>query len=100
MEETTYSTQVQAPARYSRSNPTARPTGLDEGSFVKPPQGPKVLDRNADREAIFSPKTGTSIGTWNVRTLKEEENLTILEREMSRYSCDLVGVSETHRLGT
>jgi len=58
------------------------------------------LDKNANREAIFGPKAGTSVGTWNARTLKTEESLPILERELSRYNCDIVGVSETHRLGT
>lgn len=57
-------------------------------------------DKRVTRETIFGPKMVTSIGTWNVRNLKTDDSLYILERELSRYNCDEKGVSETHRLGT
>src|SRR5664279_4088214 len=100
MKNTTHSTRVKAPANSHTFNLEARPSGLDEGSFAKPSHGTKELDRNAKRENIFSPKSNISIGTWNVRTLKTEESLCITERELSRYHCDIVGISETHRQGT
>lgn len=100
MEDTTHSTRVKAPASYSRSNPAARPPGLDESVAIKPPCGLEAPDKKVSRETIFGPKAVTSIGTWNVRTLKAEESLNILERELSHYNCDIIGVSETHRMGT
>lgn len=52
------------------------------------------------KTAIFGSKEATTIGTWNIRTIKTEDNLQILTREMKRYRCDIIGLSETHRLGT
>lgn len=59
-----------------------------------------MTDKKVSRETIFGPKMETSIGTWNVKTLKTDKSLKILEKEPSRYNCDIVGVSETHKLGT
>ena len=100
MKVTTNSTRVQAPASSYKFNLAARPPGLDEGSLAKPSHGPRELDRNANRENIFHSKSITSIATWNVRTLKTDESLGLLAREVGRYSCDIVGISETHRLET
>jgi hypothetical protein len=99
-DNTTHSTRVKAPASNLRSNPAACPSGLDESASIKPPRGLEVPDKNASRATILGPKMETSIGTWNVRTLKTDESLRILVKELSRYNCDIVGLSETHRLGT
>ena len=41
-----------------------------------------------------------SVGTWNVRTVKDDSQLHILNEELVCWNCDIVGISETHRRGT
>jgi len=40
------------------------------------------------------------MGTWNVRTVKDNSQLHILNEELVCWDCDIAGISETHRTGT
>jgi len=46
------------------------------------------------------PKQKLSIGTWNVRTVKDDSQLCILTNELEKWNCDILGVAETHRHST
>lgn len=45
-------------------------------------------------EALFSAKTITRIGTWNVRTLYQSGRLAQLLKEFDDYQLDILGISE------
>ena len=49
--------------------------------------------------SIRLPKTITSIGIWNVRTLNTTGKIEELTNELSRYKWDIVGLSETRLNG-
>lgn len=65
-------------------------------------QGPRTHSRNQGWIDKFN--TGTSkikiarqnmkIGTWNVRTLREDGQYELLREEMKPYECDILGISE------
>ena len=57
-------------------------------------------DNSTTHNHLLSPKRILSIGTWNVRTAKEDSQLQIIERETERFNCDFIGLAETHRLDT
>ena len=42
----------------------------------------------------------TRIGTWNIRTLKNEVKKTQLADDITKFECEIVGVQETHCKGT
>ena len=42
----------------------------------------------------------TRIGTWNIRTLKNEAKKTQLADDITKFECEIVGVQETHYKGT
>ena len=44
---------------------------------------------------LLCPKRKLSIGTWNVRTVKDDSQLHILANELGKWNCDIVGVAET-----
>ena len=48
---------------------------------------------------IFHAKTTTNIGTWNVRTLNQDGQLTQVLSEMEKYSIDILGLSEVRWKG-
>ena len=45
------------------------------------------------------PKTITTIGTWNVRTLRRIGKMEELMKELSRYKWDIIGLAETRITG-
>ncbi|KAK2181767.1 hypothetical protein NP493_382g00022 [Ridgeia piscesae] len=51
-------------------------------------------------DSLLGPKTKISIGTWNVRTMKEASTLAQVIREMKRYRLDILGVSECRWTGS
>ena len=38
-----------------------------------------------------------SVGTWNIRTLREVGKMQLLKAEARRYKCDILGISEIKR---
>lgn len=46
------------------------------------------------------PKQNLTIGTWNVRSLREDGKMDELEYEMEHYTCDILGISEMRWLCT
>ena len=56
-------------------------------------------DKSTTGYSIRLPKTITSIGTWNVRTLNRTGKIKELTNELSRYKWDIVGLSETRLNG-
>ena len=42
----------------------------------------------------------TRIGTWNIRTLKNEAKKIQLADDITKFDCEIVGVQETHYKGT
>ena len=50
--------------------------------------------KRSPRMKLFSPKTRTWIGQWNVRTLYEAGKVAQLAAEMRRYRLEILGVSE------
>ena len=52
-------------------------------------------DKSTTGYSIRLPKTITSIGTWNVRTLNITGKIEELTNELSRYKWDIVGFAET-----
>ena len=48
---------------------------------------------------IKLPKKTTTIGTWNVRTLRRFGKLEELMKELSRYKWDVIGLAETRLTG-
>ena len=45
---------------------------------------------------LFSPRTKTVFGTWNVRTMYETGKSVQVARELRNYSIDVLGLCETH----
>lgn len=48
---------------------------------------------------LLTPKTVTTMGTWNVRTMYATGTTRILMNELQRFRWDIIGLSETHLLG-
>jgi len=46
------------------------------------------------------PKQIVSVGSWNVRTVREDSQLHILAKELDNWKFDILGIAETHRRGT
>jgi hypothetical protein len=69
-----------------------------DGTSIKLTRG--VFDVAEEKVSILRPKITLSVGTWNVRTIMDDYAVKLLVRELSRYRCDIVGIAETHRLGT
>src|SRR6218665_101268 len=64
-------------------------------------QGPRNQSSNqgwteklATERKIRASKDILSVGTWNVRTLWAAGKLQLLQEEMRRYRCDILGISE------
>jgi len=55
----------------------------------------RVYDQGCDRK-LPKDRYSVNVGTWNVRTLKEEQKLYQLLSEMSRLRLDILGIAETH----
>ena len=82
---------------------------LRDDSGSPKPQGRLPLDVAADEHCsvyphphhqLLSVKINTYIGTWNVRTLHQEGRTELFMREMHRYKWDIIGLAETHWVGS
>src|SRR6218665_4052132 len=51
-------------------------------------------EKSATERKIKIARTMLSVGTWNVRTLREAGKLQLLQEEMKRYRCDILGIAE------
>ena len=51
-----------------------------------------------EKASIFRPKVTLSVGTWNVRSIVNDHAMKLLVHELTKFNCDIVGISETHRL--
>ena len=49
---------------------------------------------------LLRTKERITIGTWNVRTLNKKGSSELLLNELSKFTCDLVGLSEVRWIGT
>lgn len=59
-----------------------------------------VPDEAEEKASIFRPKVTLSVNTWNVRSIMNDYAMKLLVHELTKFNCDIVGISETHRLGT
>ena len=91
------STRVQAP-ELRLPVPEAPGNRNYDNTSIKLTRG--VLDAAKKKKSIFRPKITLSVGTWNVRTIMDDYAVKLLVHELSRYRCNIVGIAETHRLGT
>ena len=109
-----YSTRVRAPANdlpqsppglhdaEQHDVPSPNPIGRNDalptagGTPSRAPIGRDGTNRPEERPALLSTKCTVGIGTWNVRTLNQEGGLEILLHQLSNFSCEILGVSETH----
>jgi hypothetical protein len=64
-------------------------------------QGPRLqsgnrgwIDKLATERNLKLARNTLSVGTWNVRTLAATGKLQMLQQEMKRYRCDVLGVAE------
>ena len=79
-----------------------KPTGKGAG----PPSTGRTTPRNpirrvaADqpdgRKGLLTAKCKIGIGTWNVRTLHQTGNLTLLMHQLEKFDCEIMGIAETH----
>src|SRR6218665_3025439 len=51
-------------------------------------------EKSATERKIKIARTMLSVGTWNVRTLREAGKMQLLQEEMKRYRCDILGIAE------
>ena len=78
-----------------RITTTALSIGANQDSSVKL-AGRAIQLKNK----IKLPDTITTIGTWNVRTLRRCGKIHELTNELDRYQLDIVGLSETRMTGS
>ena len=112
---TTNSTRVKAPAKnilprrnqgpdLPEHNDTSplKPIGKGDGP---PPAGrttPRTPIRRAaanqpdGRRGLLTAKCKIGLGTWNVRTLHQTGNLSLLLHQLEKFDWEIMGVSETH----
>ena len=57
------------------------------------------VDKLATERKLKVTKEELSIGTWNVRTLWAAGKLDLLNMEMERYRCDILGIAEMRCTG-
>src|ERR1700733_9163342 len=64
-------------------------------------QGPRIqssdrgwIEKLATERKMKTARNMMTVGTWNVRTLWEAGKMQLLQEEMSRYRCDILGISE------
>ena len=115
MMSTINSTRVKAPAK---NIPPQRTQGLDLpehndatplkpiGKGDGPPSAGRTTPRTPIRRAaanqpdgrrgLLSTKCKVGLGTWNVRTLHQTGNLTLLLHQLGKFDWEIMGVSETH----
>ena len=90
------STRIQAPAKRL---PVSEASGKRDDDRVSIKRKCGTLDVAEVKAGIFRPKVTLSIGTWNVRIIKNDYAVKLLVEELERFRCDIVGIAETHRLG-
>ena len=81
---------------------TAHPTGGNQGGDDKYATGANPNPNpnpNKANPAIKLPKQGTTIGTWNVRTLHQRGKVKELTHELQRYKWDIIGLAEVRWTG-
>jgi len=64
------------------------------------PQNSVQKPKWSKKTKLLCPKQIVSIGTWNIRTVREHSQLHILAKELDNWKCDILGISETYRRGT
>ena len=79
-----------------RSTTTAPPIVVRQDGSDKSATGDKLEERQTKK--IKLPTKGITVGTWNVRTLYATGKLGELCHEMSRYSWNVLGISEVRWL--
>jgi hypothetical protein len=92
-------TRVKVPANLTQK----RVGSLKDSSFKEIDETASLnLKRRGDDDkptlddSLLTPKTGMTIGCWNVRTLYSTGALQILLQELERFRWDVMGVAETH----
>ena len=68
----------------------------NEGTEPKKKQHP-VVDVTGDRSKVRCCKEQYSIGTWNVRSMRQDK-LQVVKQEMARVNIDILGISELNGL--
>ena len=66
---------------------------------ARPEREAEVASTQSDR-ARLNLRRAIRVGTWNVRSLREDERLPLLSRELSRLGVDVASVSEVRRPGS
>lgn len=66
------------------------------GTPYQAPIGRDDAEKPEGRLAQFSTKPLIGIGTWNVRTLHQEGNLSILVHQLDKFKWEIIGISEAH----
>ena len=59
-------------------------------------QVPVLGIRKAEGAENLQDENLTNIGTWNVRTISNEENVDIILKDMKNFNIKILGVSEIH----
>ncbi len=90
-------TRVQAPD-HRLPIPKVPGNRCNESTPIKLTRG--VPDDTEGKASIFRPKVTLSVGTWNVRSIMNDYAMKLLVHELAKFNCDIVGIAETHRLGT
>ena len=78
-----------------RSRPGSTTTAYPIGSL----QGGGDKSATGEKPSIKLPTTGTTVGTWNVRTLYQCGKLEELTHELKRYKWDVLGLAEVRWTG-
>jgi len=65
------------------------------------PHGRGAADRpHAGESNILTPKSILTVGCWNVRTLNTTGATEVLMHELKKFRWDIIGIAETHWIGT
>ena len=104
--EETYSTRVKAPAQTSVRVSTAAGNRMYEVPPLKPKsglisdRGRSSTDEQVEKGLLFTAKSLTTVGTWNVRTLYHTGAAKMLIPELERLRWNIIGMAETHWTGS
>ena len=79
-------------AQYATGDPWRNNSRKNEGMEPKQKQYPGV-DVTGDRSKVRCCKEQYSIGTWNVRSMNQDE-LKVVKQEMARANVDILGLSK------
>ena len=83
-------------AQYATGGQWKNNSRKNEGTEPKKKQHP-VVDVTGDRSKVRCCKEQYSIGTWNVRSMRQDK-LQVVKQEMARVNIDILGISELNGL--